>query len=128
MRDERKAKSQMLIRWILKAFFAFVPKITGGRMGTALIRDKGRAVPADFLPNLRNFLVFSSPTYDLRPTTYCVFAAAPQIAHLCSSPKSFCPSLGSFSYSQTTFRYSPKSFSPSPARFCPSLGRVLSQS
>jgi hypothetical protein len=68
---------ELLTGWILRDLSAIVPIGTGARMGTGLNGDKGRSFPADFFPNLRKFLFFSSPTYDLRPTTYCLFPLAP---------------------------------------------------
>ena len=68
---------EFLTAWILEAFFIFAPKMEGGRMGTVQNRDKTGVFPPNFFPNLRNFLFFSSPTYDLRPATYCCFPLAP---------------------------------------------------
>ena len=65
---KREAQEVFLILtvWILMAFSAFVPKITGCRMGTGQNGDKGRFFPADFLPNSRFFFFFSSLTTDYR--------------------------------------------------------------
>ena len=63
---------EFITSWFLKAFSAFAPKKAGHRTGAAQIGGKSPAFQSDFFPNLRNFLLFSSPTYDLQPTTYCL--------------------------------------------------------
>jgi len=55
------------------AFSVFVPKMQGCRMGTAQIGDKDRSFPANFFPNPRKFLSFSSPAYCLLHTAYCAW-------------------------------------------------------
>ena len=120
MSEMWKRRIAMGIARILKAFLSFVPKLTRCRMGTGLKRDKGRAVPADFFPNFRNFFFFSS-----LPTACCLLStASPIIGHLCSSLMRFRPSLKSFRYCPTTFRYSPKRFSLSLESFCPCLASL----
>jgi hypothetical protein len=71
MPNELKELSYILTSWILEAFSTFAPKRTGGRMGTAQIRGKGLPFPADFFPNLRKILTFSSPAYCLLSTADC---------------------------------------------------------
>ena len=66
MKREAQKVFLILTAWILLAFLAAAPKITGGRMGTVPNGDKCRAFPADFFRNLRNFLSFSSLTTDYR--------------------------------------------------------------
>ena len=65
---KREAQEVFLILtvWILMAFSAVVPKITGCRMGTVPNGDKSRFFPADFLPNSRFFFFFFFLTTDYR--------------------------------------------------------------
>jgi len=69
MSDGWEIMIDLVTSWILTAFSAFVPKITGCRMGTAPNGDKGQALPADFFPNLR---IFSSFFPCLLPAVYCL--------------------------------------------------------
>jgi hypothetical protein len=61
----------MLTGWMLKAFLDFVPELNWCKMGASQFGGIGRAFPADFFSNLRNFLLFSSPAYCLLSTAYC---------------------------------------------------------
>ena len=74
--EEWESMIEILTGWILKALSAIAPKRQGCVMGTGLNGNKSWSWPADFLPNLRKFLSFSSPTYYLLSTTYC-FCAPP---------------------------------------------------
>ena len=70
MSDRLKVWIKLITNWIVTYFLRLVPKITGCRMGTAQIGDKGRSFLADFFPNLRKLFSFSFlPTaYGLLPT------------------------------------------------------------
>jgi len=74
MSDELKILIELLTRWILMAFSSFVPKITGCRMGTGQLGDKGRAFPSRFSSNFRKILTF----FPL-PTAYCLLPTASSI-------------------------------------------------
>jgi hypothetical protein len=49
-------------------------------MGTGLNRDKGQAFPADFFPNLRKNISFSSPAYRPLSTAYCFSLPEPNLS------------------------------------------------
>jgi len=65
---------ELITGWILEVFLAIAPKRQGCILGKVVFRGKTRGFLVVFFPNFRKFLFFSSPTYDLRPTTYRVFA------------------------------------------------------
>jgi hypothetical protein len=129
MSGKWKSRIKILTSWILTAFFTFVPKMTGERMGAAF---SGRTIgPIQPLP-LDSF----SPTSEIpspflpsiRHTIYNILlllGAVPKNAHLWSSPTRFWSSLTSFRSSLTSFWSSLKSFRSSPERFCPDFGGVL---
>jgi len=81
MSGKWESRIKMLTGWIIMAFLAFVPKITGCQMGTAQNGDKGRAFPADFFPNFRKILSFSSPAYRLLHTACCAWPPLLNQAH-----------------------------------------------
>jgi len=87
MSDERKAKSKMLIRWILKVFSGLVPEMAWLPMGTPLFHLPNRPLSRlrldDFYPTSETFYFFlpRPPTCDLRPTaSFALFPKAHGIA------------------------------------------------